>query len=71
MAVEPEKPQARAHQGGANDRKLAGVGIKWDLEILRDAKISGRVSEQCVGECDSDRAADGEPIEAVREIHGV
>src|SRR5688572_31956970 len=71
MVVEPEKAQARSDQRGANDRQLAGVGIKWDLEILGDAKIPGGVSEQCVGERDRDGATDGEPVETVREINGV
>ena len=71
MAIEPEKAESRADQRRANDRQLAGEGIKWDLEILRDAKISGGVGEQRVGERDRDRAADGETIEAVGEIDGV
>ena len=71
MAVEPKEAETRADERRADDRELAGEGIKWNLQIFGDAKISGRVREQRVGERDRDRATDGETIEAVGEIDGV
>ena len=71
MTVEPEKAEAGADERGANDRELAGEGIKRDLQIFRDAKIAGGVGKQRVGKRDRDRAADGETIETVGEIDGV
>ena len=71
MAIEPKKPQAGPDERGADDRQLAGVGIERDLEIFRDAKISRGVGKQRVSKRDRDRAANGEAVEAVGEIHRV
>src|SRR5688572_124335 len=71
MAIEPEKTQPSPDERRANDRKLAGVRIEWDLQIFRDTKIPGRVGKQRVGERDRDGATDGKPIQPVGKIHGV
>ena len=71
MTIEPEKAEAGADERGANYGEFAGERIKWDLQIFRDAKISGGVGKQRVGKRDRDRATDGETIETVREIDRV
>ena len=71
MTIEPEKAEAGADERGADDRELAGERIKRDLQIFGDAKISGGVGKQRVGESDRDGATDGEAIEAVGQIDGV
>ena len=71
MAVEPKKAEARADERRADDRELAGEGIKRDLQILRDAENSRGVGEQRVSESDRDRATDRETVETVREIDRV
>ena len=68
MAVEPEKAQTGSHERRRDHGKLARIGIKWNLEVFRDAKIPGRVGKQCIGEGNRDRAADGEAIQPVRQI---
>ena len=71
MTVEPEKAQPRADERRADDRQLTGVGIERDLQVFRDAEISGSVREQRVSERDGDRAANRETIEPVSQVHRV
>src|SRR5205085_1872720 len=68
MAIEPEKAQTGSHERRTDYGELSGVGIKRDLKIFRDPKISGGVGKQCIGKGDRDRAADGEAIQPIGEI---
>jgi hypothetical protein len=68
MTIEPEETEASPDERGADDRQLAGKRIKWDLQVLRDAKVTGRVGEERVSKSDRDRAANREAVEPIGEI---
>src|ERR1044071_8998251 len=54
MAIEPEKAETRSHESRTDYGELSSVGIKGDLKIFRDPKISGGVGKQCIGKGDGD-----------------
>ena len=71
MTIEPKKSETRADQRAANDRELTRKRVKGNTQIFRNPEIPSRVGEKRVCESDRDRAAGGETIEAIGQIHSV
>src|SRR4029077_6306373 len=71
IAVKPKKSKAGANQRRADNRQLAGEWIKRNLQVFRDAKISGRIRKQGIGKRYRHGASDSEAVQAVGQIDRV
>ncbi len=69
--VEPEEAQAAADQRAAEDREGAAARHVLDGQVVGDDGVPGGVGEQQEGARRDHDRADGEPVEAVGEVHGV
>src|SRR5215469_7654690 len=71
MRVVPQESERCADEGAAKNRKLADFGDVLDVKIGSPAKVAADVSKYREGSCSDDRAADGQAVETVGEVHGV
>jgi len=71
MSVIPEKPDARAHHGPAEDSHLRYLRHLLQLQIFRKDDVPAQISKDGQRACGNHRAADGQPVEAVREVHSI
>src|SRR5579862_2442107 len=71
MRVVPKEAESGAHHGAAENGELADVGDALNFKIFGEARVAGNVSEDGESTGGNERAADGQAVEAVREIDGV
>ena len=70
-ALNQRKPRRGADERAAEDRQLAGPRDVRDEQVVRHEGVTGDVGEDRVGRRGDERAADGEAVEPVGEVHGV
>src|SRR6266850_1266935 len=71
MAVEPQEPDGGADQRAAEHRQLARAAHVEDLQIVGRPEVARQVCDDAEGRARHDDGADGQPVEAVGEVHGV
>ena len=71
IAVEPEKAERRAHERPAEDRELARPLDVQDAQVLRGLEVAGEVRDDREGAARRHDGPDGEPVEAVGQVHRV
>src|SRR5579875_4182448 len=71
MRVVPEKADGRSHHGAAEDSHFGNLRHFRELKIIRENSMSADVSEHGQRAGGDHRAADGQSVQAVSEIHRV
>src|SRR5690242_14477765 len=69
--VEPQESKPSADQSSAHDRKFAGSGDVMDLQVVGEDRIAGEIRDHAKAQRRDDDRNDGQPVEAVGEIHRV
>ena len=72
MAVEPKETERGTGEGHEKNGQLRDEAVVRDDEVLGGhEEMPGQISEHCIAQGDGDRAAGGEAVEAVGEVHSV
>src|SRR6185312_3905194 len=69
--VEPQKSEARAEHGAADDREFARSRDMPKLEIFGEDQVAGEIRDDRERKRGDHHRHDREPVEPVGEVHGV
>ena len=71
MTVGPEEAQHRSDQCADHDRQFARTGNMRDAEVSGQDLMSREIRQNRECRSRGDRAAAGQPIESIRQIHSI
>ena len=71
MRIEPEEAQTSSCERHRDDGKLIGKAVMRDAEVVGVLRVAADVTKAGVGQRGGERAARGEAVEAVGEVHGI